>query len=74
MPAEARRRLGLGPGAVLEWDLAGDRIVVRRAGRYESQDVHAARFPDGPPERRSPEEVDECNRRAFRARVARAVR
>jgi AbrB family looped-hinge helix DNA binding protein len=32
VPAAIRRRLGLGPGSVLEWDDDGDRIVVRRQG------------------------------------------
>ena len=49
VPAEVRRKLGVGPGSVLEWDEQGDSIVVRRVGRYTSEDVHRALFPEGPP-------------------------
>jgi len=44
VPAEVRRRLGIGPGSILEWDEDGEQIVVRRAGRYTSEDVHRALF------------------------------
>lgn len=44
VPAEVRRKLGLGPGSVLEWDEDNGRIIVRRVGRYSSEDVHAAVF------------------------------
>ena len=47
IPAEIRRRLGIGPGAVLEWDQVGEQIVVRRAGRFTSEDIHRALFPQG---------------------------
>ncbi len=57
IPAEVRRRLGLGPGSVIEWDEDGGRIVVRRAGRYSSLEIHEALFPDGAPRRRSLEEL-----------------
>jgi AbrB family looped-hinge helix DNA binding protein len=45
VPAEIRRKLGVGPGSVLEWDEQNDQVVVRRAGRYTSDDVHRALFP-----------------------------
>jgi antitoxin PrlF len=44
VPAEVRRRLGPGPGAVLEWEELGDEVVVRKAGRHRSVDVHEALF------------------------------
>ena len=47
IPAEVRRRLGLGPGSVIEWDEAGEAIIVRRVGQYSSADVRAALFPNG---------------------------
>jgi AbrB family looped-hinge helix DNA binding protein len=47
VPAEVRQRLGIGPGSVLEWDEVNDQVVVRRAGRYSSEEVHSALFPDG---------------------------
>lgn len=48
VPAAVRRRLGLGPGSILEWDADGQTIVVRRLGRYSSEDVHRALFPVAP--------------------------
>jgi AbrB family looped-hinge helix DNA binding protein len=48
VPAEVRRRLGVGPGSILEWDEEGEQIVVRRASRYTSNDVHEALFPEKP--------------------------
>jgi len=57
VPAEIRRRLGIVPGSILEWDIESgegrDKIVVRRKGRYSSLDIHRALFPDGPPKRRT---------------------
>lgn len=44
VPSEVRKRLGIGPGSVLEWEEKGGEVVVRRAGRYSSADVHAAVF------------------------------
>ena len=51
VPAEVRRKLGAGPGSVLEWDTEGEAIVVRRAGRYTSEDIHRAVFPVEPKSR-----------------------
>jgi antitoxin PrlF len=48
VPAEVRRKLGIGPGSVLEWDEDGERVVVRRVGRYSSEDVHRSLFPTSP--------------------------
>jgi AbrB family looped-hinge helix DNA binding protein len=33
VPSEVRRKLGIGPGSVLEWKEEGDAVVVRKAGR-----------------------------------------
>ena len=48
VPARVRRKLGIGPGSVLEWDDDGEQIVVRRSGRYTSEDVHRSLFPSAP--------------------------
>ncbi len=48
VPAEVRRRLAVGPGSVLEWSAEGGRVVVRRAGRYTSEDIHRALFKSKP--------------------------
>jgi len=69
VPAEVRRRLGVGPGSVLEWDQEGSEIVVRRAGRYTSEDLHCALFKK-PPRRRSLGELKEGIRQYMRRRHA----
>ena len=71
VPAEIRRKLGVGPGSILEWDEAGEQVVVRRAGRYSFEDIHKALFPKGPPKAKSLEELKEGIRRAARKRHAR---
>ena len=69
VPAEVRRRLGIGPGSVLEWDEDDEKIVVRRVGRYTSEDVHRALFPK-PPKPRTLEEMKEGVRRYIKGRYA----
>lgn len=70
VPSEVRRRLGVGPGSTLEWDAEGGKIVVRRAARYSSQDVHGAVFRR-PLKRRSLADLNEGKRRYVRERHAR---
>jgi antitoxin PrlF len=70
VPAEVRKKLGVGPGSVLEWDEQGSQIVVRRAGRYSSQDIHRAVFPGAPPARKPPS-VKEAVRRYMHKKHAR---
>lgn len=48
VPAEVRRRLGVGPGSVLEWEQVGEQMLVRRAGKYSSLDIHRALFSKTP--------------------------
>lgn len=50
VPAEVRKMLGVGPGSVLEWEEHDDQVVVRRAARYTSQEIHDALFPEEPSE------------------------
>lgn len=71
VPAEVRRKLGLAPGSVLQWDEEGDEVVVRRSGRYSSKDVHRALFPHRPPRPRTLKELDAGARRHVEARYAR---
>ncbi len=70
VPAEVRRKLGIGPGSLLEWDAQGGKIVVRRAGRYTSEDVHRALFASEPG-RRTLKELKEGIRKYVRERHAR---
>lgn len=58
VPAEIRRKLGVGPGSILEWEAEGDRVFVKRAGLYTSEDIHRAIFPK-PPRRRTDAELKE---------------
>lgn len=69
IPADIRRRLGVGPGSVLEWEFVENHIVVRRAGRYSSADIHAAMFRT-PPRPRTVEEIDEGIARHLRKKHA----
>ncbi len=71
VPAEVRRKLGIGPGSVLEWHQDGDRVVVRRAGRYSSYDIHRALFPNSPPKAWTVEEMKAGVRRHLKKRHAR---
>ena len=48
VPAEVLRRLGVGPGGMLEWQADGGKIVVRRVGRYSSGKIHRALFRKRP--------------------------
>jgi AbrB family looped-hinge helix DNA binding protein len=49
VPAEVRRKLGIAPGSVIEWDEEGGNIVVRRGGSTTFEDIHKTLFPEGPP-------------------------
>ena len=68
VPAEIRRRLGLGPGSVLEWEEKAGDVIVRKAGRVASADVHAALFPGGIPKGKA--DVREGIRKHIRRRHA----
>jgi len=59
VPASVRKKLGVGPGSILEWDEDGGKIVVRRSGRYTFEDAHRVLFPGAPPQRRTLKELKE---------------
>ena len=69
VPAKVRRKLGIGPGSVLEWDDDGEKVVVRRVGRYTSEDVHRCLFPASP-KPRTLAELKEGVRRDIKRRHA----
>jgi len=71
VPAGVRRKLGIGPGSVLEWDDDGEKIVVRRSVRFTSQDIHRALFPTLAPKSRTLDDMKEGIRRRVRERHAR---
>jgi AbrB family looped-hinge helix DNA binding protein len=70
VPAKVRQRLGVGPGAVLEWNEEGGQVVVRKAGRYTSEDVHRALFAHRP-RPRTVTDMKEGVRRDIKRRRAR---
>ena len=70
VPAEVRKKLGVGPGSVLEWDEQDDQVVVRRAARYTSQEIHDALFPEEAAEK-GPADVKAGIRKYIRKRHAR---
>lgn len=70
VPAEVRKKLGLGPGSVLDWEERGGEIFVRKAGRHTSAEVHAALFGAGS-EPLPPVDVKEAIRKHIRQRHAR---
>ena len=70
VPAEVRKKLGVGPGSVLEWDEQNDQVVVRRAGRYTSKDVHGVLFPEEG-SKKNPADVKDAIRKYIRKRHAR---
>jgi AbrB family looped-hinge helix DNA binding protein len=47
VPAAVRGFLHLTPGSVLVWSQDGDRIVVERAVRHSTAEVHQALFAGG---------------------------
>jgi AbrB family looped-hinge helix DNA binding protein len=70
VPLEVRKRLGVGPGSVLEWDEEGDAVVVRRAGKVSSAEIHSVLFPKAP-KPKSLSDLKAGIRKRMRARHAR---
>jgi antitoxin PrlF len=70
IPAEVRKKLGVGPGSILEWDESNDQVIVRRAGRHTSTDVHEALFGKEKPKQKVPGGVSEGIRRRIRKKYA----
>jgi antitoxin PrlF len=70
VPAEIRHKLGVGAASVLEWDEEGGEIVIRRAGRYTSEDMHRALFAV-PLKRRNLKELKQGIQKYVRRRHAR---
>jgi antitoxin PrlF len=71
VPADVRRKLGIGPGSVLEWETEGAQVVVRRAVRFSSEEIHQALFGVQEPKARSVGELKEGIRNYARKRYAR---
>ena len=71
VPSEIRKKLGVGPGSLLEWSEQGEEVIVRRAGRSSFEDIHAAAFPGGAPARKSIKALKDGIRSRMRKRHAR---
>jgi AbrB family looped-hinge helix DNA binding protein len=71
VPAEVRRRLGVGPGSVLAWHEAGNAVVVRRSGTFTSADIRRALFGSEHVEPRTSAELKAGIRTNIRTRHAR---
>jgi AbrB family looped-hinge helix DNA binding protein len=71
IPMDVRRKLGIGPGSVLEWEADGSRIFVRRAGRFTSKEIHQALFASRQPKAHTLDELREGLRQHARERYAR---
>jgi AbrB family looped-hinge helix DNA binding protein len=73
VPAEVRRRLGVGPGSLLEWSEENGQVTVRKAGRTTtSAELHRALFGDHPPRSPGkPVDVKEAIREYVRKKHAR---
>lgn len=71
VPAVVRKKLGIVPGSTLEWVEEGDKVVIRRSGKYTSEDIRKALFGDTPPPHKTDEEIEEGLKEYFRKRYAR---
>ncbi len=70
VPQDIRRKLGIGPGSVLEWEEEGEKIVIRRSGRFSSEDIHEAIFAGHEPKPRTLNELKEGIRQRARQHYA----
>ena len=71
VPAEVRKRLGIGPGSILEWHDEDGNVVVRKAGRFSSSEIHQAIFEEGAPQGAKAPDVKAAIRKHIRRRHAR---
>ena len=71
VPSEIRKKLGVGPGSILEWDEKNDAVIVWKAGRHTSAEVHEALFSGSSPRRKAAASVKEGIRKHMRQKHAR---
>ena len=70
VPSAVRKKLGVGPGSVLEWDERDDAVILRRAGWHTSEEIHAAVFGKAAPPPKSTKELKDGIRKYLRKRHA----
>lgn len=71
VPAAVRNFLHLIPGSVLVWSQDGDRIVVERAKRHSTAEVHQALFPEASQAGGSPARTLDELKQGIRAQMRR---
>ena len=71
VPKPVRDKLGIAPGAILEWVEDHDNILVRKAGIYSSADIRRMLFPGKKPRPHSLAELKEGIRQYIRKKHAR---
>lgn len=72
VPARVRKRLGVGPGSILVWEVDEGRIVIRRAGAFTSEEIHQALFPERQPRPKSARELKDGIRKHIQKRYERS--
>jgi len=60
VPAEIRRQLGIVPGSILEWEVKDNTVVVRRKGKYTSEDIYRRFFANRPVRHHTLEELKQA--------------
>jgi len=71
VPAEVRKKLGVGPGSTLEWTEENGKVVITRGGRFNFNDVRTALFGTKSPKARSLDELKSGLREHIRRKHAR---
>ncbi|HUO30631.1 MAG TPA: AbrB/MazE/SpoVT family DNA-binding domain-containing protein [Bryobacteraceae bacterium] len=71
VPVDVLRKLGVGPGSILEWNEDDGKIVVQRSARFTSEDIHRALFGRRLPKPRTLDDMKKGIRRRVRDRYAR---
>lgn len=70
VPAKVRKKLGIGPGSMIEWEEHDNEVVVKKAALYTLEDLHKKLFPKGPPRRRSLKELKDGIKKYVREKHA----
>ena len=71
VPAEVRKKLGVGPGSTLEWTEENGKVVFTRGGRFNFSDIRTALFGAKSPKARSLDELKHGLREHIRRKHAR---
>lgn len=71
VPAEIRKKLGIGPGSAIAWEERDGEVIVRRAGRHNSAELHAAVFEGETPPPKTLAELKGGVRTSIRKKHAR---